>query len=322
MKYGLILPLFLLSICEVLCADTILLKDGQGLKGVVVEDYHDRVVFSTEKGEICLLKNDIEKIAYDITEENLVKLGAFYKDKGDYKLALYYYEAAYKLNPNMKEAQEGTLLVTNTMFRKGESDLEKEVTLRQDTEEKMGRPASKETKEPEPQAAEVKGLSDTVGISIENIGQAIKVNKVLRKSPADEAGIKEGDVIISIWGKLIKYTPLKDVYGLFLNNNISEFRVTVSRDKSIVLRRNHIFGSAEDMIGARLTMEFEGLVVSELKPGGPLESAGVLKGDRIARLAGNPTRYMPLATVYKLIEDINGNSLDLEIQREIIFWKR
>lgn len=325
MKYLVILPLFLLLICGVLCADTIFLKEGQEIKGVIVEDYHDRVVFSTEKGEVCLLKSNIEKIGYDVLEENLVKLGAFYKDKGDYKLALHYYEGAYKLNPHMKEAQEGILLVTNMMFRKSESDLEKEVALRQDTEEKMGRPITSEAIEAGPsqtEIAEAKELWEGVGIAIENVGPDIKVSRVLKNSPAAEAGIEEGDIIVSVWGRLIKYMQIEDVYDLFLRSKVSEFKVMVSRQKAVVLRRNHIFRGAEYMLGARLVVEFEGLTAGEVEAGSPFDNAGILKKDRITRIADASTMYMPLETAYKLIEEMKDNLLYLEIQREIGFWKR
>lgn len=324
MRYLSLPPLILLLIlmCGPLCADTILLKDGQELKGVVVEDYHDRVVFSTEKGEVGLSKKSIEKISYETQEENLVKLGDFYRDKGDYKLALYYYEAAYKLNPDMKEAQQGTLLATNMIFCKRESDLEKEVALKQDTEENLGRPLKDETFESKPLEAKIHELWEKVGISIENVGPDMKVSKVLKKSPADKAGIEEQDVIVSVWGKLIKYMQPNDVYDLLLHSEVSELRITVSRNKSILLKKNHVFDPAERKIGGRLSMEFEGLTVIKVDSAGPLENAGVLEGDRITRLADSSTRYMPLEVAYKLIETTKNNTLSLDIQREVVLWKR
>lgn len=325
MKQLLILPFFLLLIyATVVDADTIYLKDGQELKGVVVEDYNDRIILSTEKGETSFLKKDIEKISYEIPEENLVKLGAFYKDKGDYKRALYYYEVAYKLNPNMNEARDGVSLLSNMIFRKRESDLEKQVVLRQDIEEKMGKSATEENTAQalDIAAGKAKELKAHVGISIESVGPHIKVSKVLKGSPADEAGVREGDSIISIWGKLIKYMQPKDIYDLFLNSEVSEIRITGSRDISLILGKNHLLGGAEERVGARLKVELEGLTVDQITLGGPVDKAGILKGDRITKISNSSTRYMPFESACKLIEGTKGDSINLEIQREFIIWKK
>jgi C-terminal processing protease CtpA/Prc len=323
MKYIIILPLFLLLTCGVLCADTILLKDGQELKGVVVEEYHDRLIFSTERGEICLLKKDTERVIYDTPEENYVKLGAFYRDKGDYNSALYYYEAAYKLNPDLKNAKEGVVLITNMIFRRRQADLEKEVALKQDIENTMGKTIIAESvKAAGPSKETIDELWKKVGIAIGNTGYDIKVNKVLRDSSAYECGVRAGDIIVSIWGKLIKYMKLSDVYGLFLDRKVSELRLAIERDKVVILKKGGFFGGAESMIGGKLGMEFEGLTVVDAKPGGPLEKTGITKGDRIVELGGSSTRYMPLESVYKLVEETKGKSVRLKMQREITFWKR
>jgi len=322
MKYLFILPLFLLLTGEGLYADTVLLKDSQELKGVVVEDYHDRIVLSTEKGETVVLKKEIDKISYDTREDDFVKLGALCRDKEDLKLALYYYEAAYKINPENKEAREGMSLVTNMMFRKKESDLEKEVALRQDAEDTMGKTVSDEVFEAKATEVLINKLWNSVGIAIETAGPDIKVSKVSNGSPAVNAGIKTGDLVISVWGKLVKYMRPKDVYDLFLTNNVSEIRVNIARGRSVELRKSRIFGSAEGMIGARLGMELEGLTVEDVKKDGPFEKAGLLQEDIITRLAGVSTRYMPLETAYKTIEGSKDSLLDLEIQREVTLWRK
>ena len=85
MRYSIFLPFFLLlSASGFLYADTIFLKDGQELKGIVVEDYHDRIVLSTEKGEATHLKNDIEKIRQELTTKNLRNISSIMDIQGQY----------------------------------------------------------------------------------------------------------------------------------------------------------------------------------------------------------------------------------------------
>ena len=46
-------------------ADTIVLKDSTKTKGLVVDEYVDRIVVSTYEGEIFLSRSDIEDIIYE-----------------------------------------------------------------------------------------------------------------------------------------------------------------------------------------------------------------------------------------------------------------
>jgi hypothetical protein len=43
-------------------ADTVYVKDGKELKGIVVEDFKDRIIFSTADGEITVMKSDIKAL--------------------------------------------------------------------------------------------------------------------------------------------------------------------------------------------------------------------------------------------------------------------
>ncbi len=47
---GVVLPS--LFSCPEIFADTVILKTGKDLKGLVVEEHEDRIIFSTENGEI------------------------------------------------------------------------------------------------------------------------------------------------------------------------------------------------------------------------------------------------------------------------------
>ena len=55
----------LLLFCLPLNADTVQLKNGQELKGLIVEKHEDRIVLNTEKGETPVLKSSIQNILYD-----------------------------------------------------------------------------------------------------------------------------------------------------------------------------------------------------------------------------------------------------------------
>ena len=79
-------------------ADTVYLENGEKMKGVIVEEYHDRVVISTYEGEKSILKKDVHTISYDLVEQNLVVLGDSYADRNKHGEAYFYYKKAVKIS--------------------------------------------------------------------------------------------------------------------------------------------------------------------------------------------------------------------------------
>ena len=55
-------------------SDTVYTKEGKELKGIIVEDYKDRIIFSTIDGQITVLKSDVKELYFDTEEQNLIKL--------------------------------------------------------------------------------------------------------------------------------------------------------------------------------------------------------------------------------------------------------
>jgi 23S rRNA G2069 N7-methylase RlmK/C1962 C5-methylase RlmI len=52
-------------------SDTIYTKDGKELKGIIVEDYKDRIVFSTVDGQLTLMKSDVKELYFDISRRTV-----------------------------------------------------------------------------------------------------------------------------------------------------------------------------------------------------------------------------------------------------------
>ncbi len=297
------------------------MKDGQEAKGVIVEDYQDRVVLSTDTGEKPYFKKDIEKLEYDSSEDNMLKLADIYKDKEDYKTALYYYQSVCELNPKLKEAQNGALLMTNMIMQKRERDLQQQVAMKQDTEQEMGK-SSVAGMVPPDISLKDKELQRMIGISIQIVNSQVVITKVLRNSPAFETGLKANDVIVSLWGKFIKYMQLPDIYTLFLTGTVNEVKIVVAREAALSIKEKGLFSGAENMIGGKFSMEFEGLTVAEVKKDSPLEEAGIVPGDRVTKIQLCSTRYMSLDEAYKLIEKAKIKTVSIVIEKECSVWKR
>src|SRR3989344_4991561 len=113
---------FWLLVANAVFADTIRKKDGAELKGIVVEDYKDRIVFSTADGEVTIMKSDIGELIFDTEEDNLMKLAEQAQDRKDYLTAYGYYDMAAKINPESKRAKDGIVFLQGYLFRKAEAD--------------------------------------------------------------------------------------------------------------------------------------------------------------------------------------------------------
>ena len=99
-------------------SDTIYTKDGKELKGIIIEDYKDRVVFSTIDGQVTIMKSDVKELYFDTEEQNLIKLAEQARDKGDYIKAFIYYDKAFKLDPGSRAAKDGIVFLQGYLFKK------------------------------------------------------------------------------------------------------------------------------------------------------------------------------------------------------------
>ncbi len=294
-------------------ADTVIKNDREKVKGVVVEEYVDRVVISTTDGEKEILRSDIEKIDYDLEEQNLTRLGDQYQDKGMYQDAYHYYSQALKINPDYKSAKDGLDYSSNLMqqfSRKMKSDHVKRMELERDW--RMGVSVAEDTM--------AEDLREVLGFSVEPDGAGFNVTDVSLASPAWKGGLRKGDSIVAVWGRLIGYTKPEVFMKRILLPEVREVKVTIIRGKEINVK--NASGNAEATIGSRLgyskTEGFEFLYVA---PGGPADAAGIEKGDVVARIDGKSTRYMSLEELENLFVSKKGGPLDLGIKRELSIWK-
>ncbi|MBI5143563.1 MAG: hypothetical protein HZA30_00650, partial [Candidatus Omnitrophica bacterium] len=182
-------------------ADTIHLKDGRELKGIVVEDYRDRVTFSTADGEITVMKSDMGELHFDTEEENLIKLAELAQDRGEYTKAYSYYDMAYKLNPNSKRAKDGVIFLQGYVYRKDEVRKE-EAVKRQEAIERFGAYIDTSVSRDEEFKESANKLKKYIGIALSMRGGSPEIAAIETQSPAYEAGMRKGDLLAAIWGRL------------------------------------------------------------------------------------------------------------------------
>ncbi|MBU0759046.1 MAG: tetratricopeptide repeat protein [Candidatus Omnitrophica bacterium] len=307
MRYLVILTIYVLVLPSMLYADICIMKDKTKLKGLVVEEYSDRVLLNTVDGEKDILRKDIERIEYDTPEQNFMQLGRAYEEKGWYDKAAFYYKKAMELNPGYKDAREAYLACHAKTWRQEEQMTRKEIEHRSMVID-WRKNRNNKIKPPAKDKREL--LRDRLGVSLVRKDGFFAIIDVRSYSSADKAGVRKGDILAGIWGKLIRYKEMDEILDELLGPKYSEVRVLIERDVSIPIE-----GATDNLyknLGVVLGFEYEGLMVKDVMKGKSGESAGLKKRDYILAIDKNITRYLPLDSIMALINGSSGN-------KEIIF---
>ena len=308
------LLLFCFFMSEMFYGDTIFKKDREKVKGVVVEEYKDRVVLSTMDGEQKILRRDIKRIDYDREEQNLTRMGNLYQDRGMYKEAYHYYSQALKINPEYKSAKEG-LDYTGSMLQQFGRRMKLEHISKMNDEKawRSGVDIPEETMEAQ--------LRRVLGFSVESHGANFRVTSVRKGSPATDAGLLKGDVIVAVWGRMVGYTRPEEFIKRIVSPEVMEVRLTILRNAEIEVKK--VSGNLPSLIGADIEYsETEGFEVSTVSPGSEAEMSGLVPGDILVEVEGKATRYMPMREMEKMFIDKKGSSVNVSARRNISLWKQ
>ena len=299
-------------------ADTLLLKNGKEIKGLVVERHADRIILSTEKGEIPILLSGIKDIRYDDPEQNFMQIGRAYEAENKYGEALAYYEKATEINPNFEEAKKAVAAMKSRFWASStegpQSEMEKQQALYDSWGE--GKPlegsAKKET------AKKLQILREDLGLSLVKRGDWVFAEEVYPKKDAALAGLRAGDRLVEI-----------DIDSLrFLNPEVVAKKMMAPRFSSFVLDYERDFridkpaAAGFSRMGLQLELESEGTIVKKTQSQSPAALSGIREGDVVVRVNGQSTRYMPLSKVENIIASGSAGSITFSIRRSAMLTRR
>lgn len=311
-----IILFFLLSFvfCGTALADTVIMQDGLEIKGVIVEDYIDRVVISTIDGEHELMREDIRQIIYDLEEQNLKAFGDRYRDKSRYSQAYYYYKKALEINPDYQKARDGLDFAANYLQQRGRLDKLRHIEdLREGDRWRRGLP------DEDPQDIS-EALREVLGLGFSEDKDLFRITHIVANSPAAETSLVPGDRLASCWGRYVKYMRPEDVYEKLLHPGAVKVNLTFEREALPELRSGT--GSAFELLGADLTHErLTGLKIDSVHNNGPAKEAGLKEGDTVHYIQGFSTRYMPKGEIEEIIRSRAGKTLSLKIERAETLWR-
>lgn len=270
-------------------ADTIYMQDESIIKGLIVEEHHDRVVFSTADGESPVFRGDIDEIFYDRLEQNYYYIANKLLNEDDFENAEKFYKKAIDANPKYKGAREGLSRLNDRRARE-----------------------IKKWKTPNSLSALIK----QAGVSISEKWDFCRVNKVFAK----DTKLRVGDAITFVWDESTKFMKKKEVSGRIAGVPNTQVALTIQRDIKLssapIPWYLRVFGRKKEGALA-LKMGLEGLTAEKPSPGSVAAKAGIKFGDRIVSIDGSPTRYMPLEEAARLIRTKISQGLELTIERDI-----
>lgn len=303
-----ILAVLLLLLCRGLAADTVCKNDGAEVKGVVLEDYKDRIVMSTARGEVEIMKSDIKELYFDDEEKSYIKIAEQARDRGDYAGSYEYYEKALQVNPGSKTAKEGAAFLQEYVYKKEQS---------QKREFLKNRAGS------ECQISNADLVKDSFGMALKENGSAIEITSVGLHSPAYKAGLAKDDKLIALWGRLVPYMSLSEILALLVKDEHARVECTIER--TVAVRRDgniSMLKRGNGALGAYFCVRLGGLTVEDVNSDSPAFKAGLKKNDLIVAIDGQPTRYMPLKKAVQMIKDSPHEIASLTVRRDILLLSK
>lgn len=305
-------------IAEKALADTLVLKNGKEMKGLVVEQHVDRVILSTEKGEVPVLSKRIKKIIYDDAEQNFLQVGKAYEAEGKYGEALAYYEKAVQINPNLEEAKTLAAGVRNRFWASSTEGPRTEVETKQLLYDSWGQQKPMDELIQQKEVEQSKKLKEDLGIHLKKKGDWVEISEIDAKKDAWQAGLRRADRLASIDGQSLRYLNEDAVTKKMLTPRYSNYSLEYERDVAL----SKANGSSLKQLGLGLKLEYQGIRVSSVHKGSAAESAGLKNNDLVIKVGNEPTRYMPLGKVLSAIENANTAEALLTIRRNALLSRR
>lgn len=295
--------------------------NGKELKGLVVEKHSDRIVLSTEKGEIPVLLAEIKEILYDDPEQNFLQAGKGFEDSGKLEEALAYYEKAIELNPDFEEAKAAAVGIRSRLWARmtegPRGEMEKQQVL-YDSWNKGG-PIDAVAKSQAIFKKKKDSIRQGLGLFLEKKDDWTHVEFVNAGTPAALAGLKKNDRLIDVDGRSLRYLALDAVMQSLLEPRYSNFIMDFERacflekaDRNEDLRRS----------GLKLSLEQRGIEIREVLPKSAADSAGLKAGDLLVRIDGESTRYLQMNKAVQLIEKSAEDRVVLTVRRSALLTRK
>lgn len=281
-------------------ADTLHLKSGGTVRGVVLEEQADRYLVSTVDGEVAILKPLVGQVIYDDPEQSYYQLGRRFQRAGRLREALTAYQTSLQLQPEFRAARQALLAVQRRLWRQDEAQLRAELRQKRLIMAQVGHlPASIVTDE---------SLGARYGCWLGYEAGWTTIAQVLPGSAAARAGLQPGDLVVGLDGESIERLPA-EVVGERFRRAAGELTLLIER--VVPVRKQRL--EAQSRWGFSLELVYDGWQVGRLLPGSI--DSGLAPGDAVVAMDGEPTRYLTEKSVKRRLA--RRDALELTIQRVV-----
>ena len=268
-------------------ADDLYFKSGETLRGLVVEEHHDRIVLNTEEGEKTILRGDLDEIFYSEPERNYLYIGNRALEDGELSTAEGLFRKALQLNSRLQEAQEALERLKDLKAKRSKGS---------------------------PVADPLPVQEQQLGLVLSGEEPLPLVAQVSEGSSAQRSGIQPGDRLVACWDFSLAYLPIPEAAQRLIGPAGSTVRLTLQRQVQLPRIPRGIKKPWPQM---KLAMDRLGLTVAQVEKSGIADRSGLQSGDRIVRIQDRSTRYLPLHEAQRQVDLGRSRGILLTIQRNI-----
>ncbi|HPS20038.1 MAG TPA: PDZ domain-containing protein [Candidatus Omnitrophota bacterium] len=309
-------------------ADTVYTNDDNTINGVVLEKTAKNILLATSEKNITIDWSQIKSIAYTTEKQNLIMLADFAKNKKDFSKAFYLYKKIFMLDPTSQEAIDGLAEVDKYLFTNNPTAEKTDnigiVKNYERIRDKMpdgindDQVLSKDTELSQK-------MIDVFGIVFTSKSQKTSpvmkqiIWQVIPASRADNAGLKNSDVLIMVGDSYVSYMGIYDISCIILKKSGAAIDLVVSREVNIWINNENSLSrpSLYDAAGFSLEQNNSGLFVSKVESSSDLSNYGIDTGDELTQINDTPVNDMTITAAADLITKPSSNKIKLTFQKNI-----
>lgn len=302
-------------------ADTVYMKDGTQIKGVVLNDGADDIQFWAKGGDRLIKRSDIGNIVHDTDEENILMMADGARAVNDNVRAYYLYEKAFRLNTDSKRAIEGMTALQGALNKNNAADQMVTYNQRYGTE---NTPMMDDKEVLSQNADHTEQVAKDLGMLLgqsnnKSYYRKIKVLDSIRGSRSDKAGVEIDDYVVGVDGRPTDYIGLFSAVDLLMGKADVPVQITIERDRSVWLNDNAGLkkNSLMERAGFSIDRSPRGFVITNVVRGSMAAQAGLRPGDRVMKVNNITTRDMDLEDFLAQVDKIGPSYVDIVVQRDV-----
>jgi len=280
-------------------ADTIVLKDGRRIEGVILAEQQNCYIVKIKIGTTKVDKAMVDKVSRLSSEENFVNFGDQFLDSKNYGAALEQYKKALDVNPEFQPAIDAVAKVEK---------------IKKEIEEQKRAELEKRKKElEEKKDAAEKGF----GFRLDVANDQLRIISISADSGAETAGLKRNDQIIQINNQPMKGKSLEEIINYLVKGESGTYSFLVQRE--VELTRKKIDYQKHTFVGVGIFLDVAGndLIVNSVIVGEPADLAGLKPRDKVISINGKITAGVSVNDAAELIGGTELSAVTLIIQRSV-----